>query len=72
MMTGSLGLALLDLGQQFEAALAGQGEVEQDEIEAFQFEHAQALLAVVASLDGVALEREQDFERLADAALRRR
>ena len=41
MMTGSLGLALLDLGQQFEAALSGQSEVEQDQIEVFHFEHAQ-------------------------------
>ena len=45
-MTGSLGLALLDLGQQFEAALAGQRQIEQHQVEVFQFEHAQALLAV--------------------------
>ena len=46
MMTGSFGLALLDLRQQFEAALAGQRQIEQDEIEALAFEHAQALLAI--------------------------
>ena len=31
-----LGLALLDLGQEFEAALAGQSEIEQDEVEVLQ------------------------------------
>ena len=41
-----LGLALLDLRQQLEAALAGQGQVEQHEVEAFQLENAQALFAV--------------------------
>ena len=43
---GQLGLALLDLGQQLEAALAGQGEVEQDEVEVLLLEHAQAFFAV--------------------------
>ncbi len=62
-----LGLALLDLRQQLEAALAGQGEVEQHEIEVLAFEHAQALFAVAGHVDGVAFEREQHFERLADA-----
>ena len=40
------GLALLDLRQQFEAALAGQRQVEQHQIEVFELEDAQALFAV--------------------------
>ena len=67
MMTGSLRLALLDLRQQLQAALAGQRQIEQHQIEVLQFQHAQALLAVGGHLHRVALEREQHFERLADA-----
>ncbi len=40
------GLAFLDLRQQFEAALAGQGEIEQHEVEVFQLEDAQPCFAV--------------------------
>ena len=72
MMTGSLGLALLDLRQQLEAALAGQSQVEQDQVEVFQFQNAQALLAVGGHLYRISLERQQHFERLADGRLRRR
>ena len=63
------GLALLDLRQQLEAALAGQRQVEQHQIEVFLLEHAQSLFAVDGHADRVALEREQHFERLADAGL---
>ena len=63
------GLALLDLRQQLEAALAGQGQVEQHQIEALLLENAQALFAVDGHSDRVALEREQHFERLADGGL---
>ncbi len=64
-----LGLALFDLRQKFESALAGQGQVEEHKIEVFELENAQALLAVVGHSDGIALEREQHFKRLADAGL---
>ena len=68
-MTGSFGLALLDLRQQIDAALPGQREIEQHEIEALHLEHAQALFAVGRGLDRIALERKQHFKRLADAGL---
>ena len=41
-----LRLALLDLRQQFEAALAGQGQVEQHQVEVLLLQDAQALFAV--------------------------
>ena len=66
-MTGSSGWRSLICGQQFETALAGQGKIEQHEIEVLEFEDAQALLAVGGHAHLVALERQQDFERLADA-----
>ncbi len=66
---GQIGLALLELRQQLEAALAGQREVEQDEIEVRLVEHAQAFFAVGRGLHGVVLEREQHFKRFANAGL---
>ena len=51
-----LGLALLDLRQQFKAALAGQGEVEQDKIVVIGLDHAQAFFAVGGHGGGVALK----------------
>ncbi len=41
-----LRLAFLDLGQQLQAALAGQGQVEQHQVEVFLLQNAQALFAV--------------------------
>ena len=45
-MTGSLRLALLDLRQQFQAALPRQRQVEQHQVEVLQLQDAQPLLAV--------------------------
>ena len=66
MMTGSSGWRSLNLRQKLEAALAGQREVEEHEIESFWLEHAQAFFAVDGGFDGVAFEGEQDLKRLAD------
>ncbi len=66
---GQIGLALLELRQQLEAALAGQSEIEEDEVEARLIEQAQPLLAVGRGFHGVVLEREQHFQRFADAGL---
>ena len=66
---GQLGLALLDLRQQFEAALAGQGQVEQHQVEVFLLQNAQPLVAVGGHSDRVPLQREQHFERFADGGL---
>ncbi len=66
---GQLGLALLDLRQQLEAALAGQGEVEEHEVEVVLVKHAQSLFAVGGHVDRIAFQREQHFKRLADGGL---
>ncbi len=62
-------MALLDLGQQFEAALAGQRQVQQHQIEAFLIENPQPLYAVGGHSCRVPLELEQHIERLADGNL---
>ena len=66
------GLALLDLGKEIEAALAGQREIEQDEVEALHFEHAQALLAVGGGFDRIAFERKQTLRATRGCRPRRR
>ena len=63
------GLALFDLRQQFQAALAGQGKVEKHQVKVLQFQNAQALFALVGHSYRISLEREQHFKRLADAGL---
>ncbi len=64
---GQLGLAILDLGQQLKAALAGKGEVQQHKVEVFNLQNAQTLRAIRRHAHGVALEGEQHLQRLADA-----
>ena len=64
-----IGMALLDLREQFEAALAGQSQVQQQQVEAVLIENLQPLFAVGGQGDGIALQGEQHFERLADGGL---
>ena len=66
-MTGVSGWRSLNLRQQLQAALAGQGQVEQHQVKVFQLQNAQPLLAVAGHLHRVPLQREQHLERLADA-----
>ena len=64
-----LRLALLDLRQQLEAALAGEGEIEENKIKTFLVENAQSLFAVGGHVYRIALQREQHFKRFTDAGL---
>ncbi len=62
-----LGLALPDLGQQLQAALARQCQVQQYQIEVLLLQCLQTLFAVDGHRDRVAFERKQHFQRLADS-----
>ena len=41
-----LRLAIFDLGEQFEAALAGQGQVQQHQVEVFEFQDAEPFFTI--------------------------
>src|SRR6266567_6250558 len=62
-------LALLYLRQQFQAALPGKSQVEEDEVEILEFQDAQPLLPIRGHAHLVTFQREQHFERFADARL---
>ena len=66
---GQIGLALLELRQQLDAALAGQRQIEEHEIEALAIEELQSLLAVAGSFDDIVFKTEQHLQRLANAGL---
>ena len=59
-------MALLDLREQFEAALTRQSQVQQQQVKAVLIENSQPLFAVGGHGDRIALQGEQHFERLAD------
>ena len=59
MMTGRLGVSLADMGEDFEAVLAGQREVEQDEIIGSSVRvTVESVLTIGSRVDSVALERQ--------------
>jgi len=64
-----LGMALLDLRQQLEAALAGQRQVQQHQVEAVLIENPQPLNAVAGHFCCVPFKLEQHIERLTDGNL---
>ena len=59
-------MALLDQREQFEATLTGQGQIQQQQVEALLIENPQPLFAVGGHGDRIALQGEQHFERLAN------
>ncbi len=69
---GKVGLHLDDARQQIDAALAGKSEIEQQQIVLVARQQLHAGGTVDGHADGEAFEREQGFERLADARPRRR
>ncbi len=60
------GVALVDLRQQFKAALAGQREIEQHQVIAALLQQREPLLAIDGHFHVIALKRQQDLERLAN------
>ncbi len=58
-----------DAGEEIDAGLAGEGEVEEEEIEVVAGEDVEALGAVGGHGDVEAFEDEEGFEGLADAGL---
>ena len=66
---GKLGLQLLDARQQVDAALAGQREVEQQQVVLVAGELFEAGAAVGGEVDGEAFQGEQRLERFADGGL---
>ena len=63
------GMALFDDGQQLQAALSGQRQIEQQQVEALLLQRAQSLFAIDGHGDRVAFQREQHLQRLADGRL---
>ena len=61
-MTGRSGWRSLMMRQQLQAALAGQGQVQQQQVEAILIEGAQSLFAIDGHGDRVAFQREQHFQ----------
>jgi hypothetical protein len=64
-----VGLALLELRQELEAALPRKSQVKQNEVEALVVDPAQSFFAVDRGFHGVVFQREQHFKRFADAGL---
>ena len=68
-MTGRWGCIGDDAGEEVDAGLAGEGEVQEEEIEGVAGEGFQAAGAVGGEGDVEAFEGEEGFEGLADAGL---
>ena len=58
-----------DAGEEIDAGLAGEGEVEQEEVEVMAGEDVEALCAVGGECDVEAFEHEEGLEGVADAGL---
>jgi hypothetical protein len=64
---GQVGDEGLDAGQEIDAAFAGEGEVEEQEVVGVAGEEVEAGVAVGGEVDAEALEHEEGFEGFADA-----
>ena len=66
---GQVGVHGRDTRQQVDAGLAGQREVEQQQVKLVVRQDVEAFGAILCERDGEALEREEGVEGLADAGL---